>query len=93
MWDASKCSWAIISTGRHCQPCPQNTIPFTAIEEPEESKRLQVLGWFSVGMAVAAIGIYVGRELRIRYKFKRRTPYDFYSSAGNQQSSEFGMGI
>jgi hypothetical protein len=63
------------------------------IEEPEESKRLQVLGWFSVGMAVAAIGIYVGRELRIRYKFRRRTPYDFYSSAGNQQSSEFGMGI
>jgi hypothetical protein len=44
-------------------------------------------------MAVAAIGIYVGRELRIRYKFRRRTPYDFYSSAGNQQSSEFGMGI
>ena len=65
----------------------------TAVEEPEESKRLQVLGWFSVGMAVAAIGIYVGRELRIRYKFRRRTPYDFYSSAGNQQSSEFGMGI
>ena len=63
------------------------------IEKPEESKRLQVLGWFSVGMAVAAIGIYVGRELRIRYKFRRRTPYDFYSSAGNQQSSEFGMGI
>ena len=46
-----------------------------------------------VTMAVAAIGIYVGRELRIRYKFRRRTPYDFYSSAGNQQSSEFGMGI
>jgi hypothetical protein len=44
-------------------------------------------------MAVAALGIFLGREIRNRYKFKRRTPYDFYSSAGNQQTSEFGMGI
>jgi len=29
---------------------------------------------FSIGMAVATIGIFVGRELRHRYKFKRRTP-------------------
>jgi hypothetical protein len=63
------------------------------LDEQDESKTLQVLGWFSIGMAVAALGLYVGRELRIRYKFKRRTPYDFYSSAGNQQTSEFGTGI
>ena len=44
-------------------------------------------------MAVAALGVYVGRELRLRYKFNRRTPYDFYSSAGNHQSTEFGVGI
>jgi hypothetical protein len=44
-------------------------------------------------MAVAAIGIYLGSELRSRYKFKRRTPYDFYSNAGEQQASDFGMGI
>jgi hypothetical protein len=43
-------------------------------------------------MAVAAIGIFVGRELRSRYKFKRRTPYDFYSNAG-EQPGEFGVGI
>lgn len=69
------------------------SVSLESVEEPEESKRLQVLGWFSIGMAVAALGIYVGREIRISYKFKRRTPYDFYSNAGNQQSSEFGMGI
>ena len=65
----------------------------TAMEEKSESNTLRVIGWFSVGMAVAALGIYVGAELRSRYKFKRRTPYDFYSNAGEQQASDFGMGI
>ena len=62
------------------------------LEEKSESNTLRVIGWFSVGMAVAALGIYVGSELRSRYKFKRRTPYDFYSNS-DQQASEFGMGI
>jgi hypothetical protein len=62
-------------------------------QETHESSTLRVIGWFSVGMAVAALGIYLGSELRSRYKFKRRTPYDFYSNAGEQQASEFGMGI
>jgi hypothetical protein len=63
------------------------------MEENSESNTLRVIGWFSVGMAVAALGIYLGTELRSRYKFKRRTPYDFYANAGEQQASEFGMGI
>jgi hypothetical protein len=65
----------------------------TTAEETKESSALRVIGWFSIGMAVAAIGIFVGRELRHRYKFKRRTPYDFYSNAGERQASEFGVGI
>jgi hypothetical protein len=64
-----------------------------AVEAAVESNTLRVIGWFSVGMAVAALGIYLGSELRSRYKFKRRTPYDFYSNAGEQHASEFGMGI
>jgi hypothetical protein len=44
-------------------------------------------------MAVATVGIYLGFEIRSRYKFKRRTPYDFYSSAGPQATNEFGVGI
>jgi hypothetical protein len=59
----------------------------------ESSSALRVIGWCSVGVAALALGIYLGRELRSRYKFKRRTPYDFYSNAGEQQASEFGMGI
>jgi hypothetical protein len=62
-------------------------------EQPSESKALRVIGWFSMGMAVATIGIYVGYELRSRYKFKRRTPYDFYSNAEAQTANEFGVGI
>jgi hypothetical protein len=64
----------------------------TSADERSESSALKVITWLSVGMAVAAIGIFVGRELRSRYKFKRRTPYDFYSNAG-EQPGEFGVGI
>jgi len=52
-----------------------------------------ILGWFSVGMAVATLGILVGTELLSRYQFKKRTPYDFYANAGEQQANEFGVGI
>jgi len=61
-----------------------------AEEEPTGSPVLRAIGWVSIGMAVAAIGIVVGRELRSRYKFKRRTPYDFYDHA---VESEFGVGV
>lgn len=65
----------------------------TFLDDQEESNTLRVIGWCSLGMAVLALGLYAGRELRMRYKFNRRTPYDFYASAGNQQSTEFGVGI
>lgn len=72
-------------------------VPVSAEESaaPErcEWTTLRVITWFSAGMAVAALGIFLGNELRCRAKFKRRTPYDFYSNAGEQQASEFGMGV
>jgi hypothetical protein len=67
------------------EPEKVETAEETAIEAAGESSTLRVIGWFSVGMVVAALGIYLG-------KFKRRTPYDFYSNS-EQQASEFGMGI
>ncbi len=65
------------------------------IEQPGEHKALRVVGWFSVGMALAGLGLLIGYELRSRYKFKRRTPYDFFShTEGEQQTAnEFGVGI
>jgi hypothetical protein len=75
---------------------PEEVVEYTeeaAMEQAAETSTLRVIGWFSIGMAVAALGIYLGSELRSRYKFKRRTPYDFYANAGERQASEFGMGI
>ncbi len=54
---------------------------------------LQAIGWVSLGVGIAAIGIVVGRELRKRYQFNHRTPYDFYVNAGTHTASEFGMGV
>jgi len=68
-------------------PCEE-----ASMTEKRDSNTLQAITWFSVGMAVAALGIYVGAELRSRSKFKRRTPYDFYTNAG-EQASEFGVGV
>jgi hypothetical protein len=75
---------------------PESELLVPESSEPEEktgSTALRVITWFSVGIAVAAVGIYVGAELRNRYRFKKRTPHDFYSNAGSQQASEFGVGI
>jgi hypothetical protein len=69
------------------------TVQETADPGNVGSTTLRVITWFSVGMAVAALGIFVGAEMRNRYKFKKRTPYDFYSNAGEQQASEFGVGV
>jgi hypothetical protein len=74
------------------EPKAQTDAEVTA-EETKESSTLKLIGWLSVGITVAALGIYVGREIRSRYKFKRRTPYDFYAHAGEKQSGEFGLGI
>ena len=63
------------------------------LPKKESCLRYKALGLASVAVAATALGLYLGRELRSRYKFKRRTPYDFYSNAGEQQASDFGVGI
>jgi hypothetical protein len=54
---------------------------------------LRNIGWVSAGITALALGVVIGRELRQRYKFSRRTPYDFYAHSGDQSSMEFGVGI
>jgi hypothetical protein len=51
------------------------------------------VGLVSAGITVLAIGVVVGRELRARYKFHRRTPYDLYAHAGDPLDVEFGVGV
>jgi hypothetical protein len=74
---------------------PETVAPIEETPSLEKAgfSALRFITWFSVGMAVAAVGIVIGAELRNRYKFKKRTPYDFYSNAGERQASEFGVGI
>lgn len=65
-----------------------------AVTPEEESKLLMTVGWLSAAMGAVAIGLFVGRELRQRYKFNRRTPYDFYAHSGDEMTEmEFGVGI
>ena len=57
------------------------------------SGALRAIGWTSAALAVTALGLFIGREIRIRYKFKRRTPSDFFSHAGEEMGAEYGVGI
>jgi hypothetical protein len=77
----------------------QEEFPMSDISQIDETSiegshpALRAIGWVSVGLGIAAIGVFVARELRTRYKFNHRTPYDFYSNAGAPAASEFGMGV
>lgn len=64
-----------------------------SLEKISEHKALRAIGWFSVGMAAASLGILVGFELRSWYKFRKRTPYDFYPHSDGAAVSEYGVGI
>src|ERR1700753_3112900 len=60
----------------------------------EESHFLKTVGWVSAALGAVALGLIVGRELRERYKFNRRTPYDLYAHSGDELPDvEFGVGI
>ena len=55
---------------------------------------IRVLGWTSVATGAVTVGFFVGRNLRARYLLNHRTPYDYYSHAGdNGNGIEYGVGI
>jgi hypothetical protein len=63
-------------------------------EDPEEETTLiKTVGWISAGLGAVALGLFIGRELRQRYQFNRRTPYDFYAHSGDEKDVDFGLGI
>jgi hypothetical protein len=67
--------------------------PVTASPE-EEGSAMWIVGWTSIAVGIAAVGLYVGRELRARYKFNHRTQYDFFSHAGDSVcAADYGTGI
>ena len=55
---------------------------------------IRIVGWTSVATGAVAVGFLVGLNLRARYRMNRRTPYDYYSHAGdNGNHVEYGVGI
>jgi hypothetical protein len=72
-------------------------LPFPRLSEDEddfeESPLIKTVGWISAGLGAVALGLFIGRELRQRYKFNRRTPYDFYAHSGDEQDLDVGLGI
>ncbi|HEX4021111.1 MAG TPA: hypothetical protein VHX63_08205 [Acidobacteriaceae bacterium] len=62
----------------------------------DSSTWTRTLGWVSFAAGMVTLGYFIGRQLRARYNFRRRTPYDFYSHAGDEQTNgnaEYGVGI
>jgi hypothetical protein len=70
------------------------TLPFPRQPKAEEETTLiKTVGWISAGLGAVALGLFIGRELRQRYQFNRRTPYDLYAHSGDEQDVDFGLGI
>jgi len=60
----------------------------------KESTLFKTVGWVSAGLGAVAIGLVVGHEIRQRYKFNRRTPYDNYAHSGDlQYDIDSGIGV
>jgi hypothetical protein len=72
------------------------SLPFPTqeeLEDDDESTLIKTIGWISAGLGAVALGLFIGREMRQRYKFNRRTPYDIYSHSGDEEDVDFGLGI
>jgi hypothetical protein len=74
-------------------PFPRLSEEVDEEDQYEESALIKTVGWISAGLGAVAIGLFIGREIRQRYKFNRRTPYDFYAHSGDEQDVDFGLGI
>jgi len=60
----------------------------------ESFSAMQAIGLVTIALATISLGLYIGREIRFRYKFYRRTPSDFFSYAGDSiTATEYGMGV
>jgi hypothetical protein len=73
------------------------TLPFPRASQEsdyeEETTLIKTVGWISAGLGAVALGLFIGRELRQRYQFNHRTPYDMYAHSGDEQDVDFGLGI
>lgn len=80
------------SIGKNPESLPAALAEDSSREE-HDSTLYKTIGWISAGLGAVALGLFVGRELRLRYKFSHRTPYDFYAHSGDEEDVDFGLGI
>jgi hypothetical protein len=65
-----------------------------ALPFEKESTMFRTVGWVSAGLGAVALGLVVGNEIRQRYKFNRRTPYDNYGHSGDvTYDMDSGIGV
>jgi hypothetical protein len=79
--------------GHQLEDAPVLSTDSLSLQDQEDSSVMKTVGWISAGLGAVALGLFLGRELRQRYKFNHRTPYDFYAHAGDEQDVEVGLGI
>jgi hypothetical protein len=80
------------SFGKDPESLPASLADDSSRDE-RDSALFKTIGWISAGLGAVALGLFVGRELRLRYKFNHRTPYDFYAHSGDEEDVDFGLGI
>ncbi len=68
--------------------------PEPSLLEKTGSTLLQTIAWITAGVGALTLGVLLGREIRLRYRFHRRTPYDLYAHSGDRVPDvDFGLGI
>jgi hypothetical protein len=68
-----------------------NLLPF----QKKPNYLLRTVTWAGIAVSVTTLGLLIGHELRVRYKFKHRTPYDYFKHAGDQDplDSTYAVGV
>jgi hypothetical protein len=67
-----------------------NLLPF----QKKPNYLLRAVTWTGIAVSIAGLGLIVGREIRLRYKFKHRSPYDYYKHAGDQDPLDtYAVGV
>ena len=83
----------LLGNSSEADPAAMLAAVVESLTPEEEFTLMRTVGWVSAGLGALALGLFVGAELRQRYKFNRRTPYDFYAHSGEDHDLEFGVGI
>jgi hypothetical protein len=67
-----------------------NLLPF----QKKPNYLLRTITWTGVAVSVVTLGLFIGHELRVRYKFKHRSPYDYYKHAGDHDPLDsYAVGV